>query len=104
MTEVSERTALVMQVFAPNTSTEAAIGSVSLVVEGRGGGNARAQAPRDAAIGEGDVVVSSRFRGLPIGVVGSITGDPASAHKEVYIGLPVNLATLRFVYVIPFGT
>jgi cell shape-determining protein MreC len=99
--DVSARSSLVVQVFAPEQKTEAMIGKIPLSVEGQGGGNARAKVPRDAQIREGDTVVSARFRGLPIGIVGSIVEDTAGAYQTVYIGLPVNLTTLKFVYVLP---
>ena len=101
VSEVSERLSLVTQIFAPNASVEAVIRDVPLVVEGQGGGNARAEALRALSIAEGDTVVSPHFRGMAIGVVGSVSRDPASAYQKVYIGLPVNLATLKFVYVVP---
>lgn len=101
VSEVSVHSSLVTQVFAPNVSTEAVVAGVPLVVEGQGGGNARAQAPRAAAIAEGEAVGSPSFRGLSIGIVGSVSQDSASAYQTVYIGLPLNLTALTFVYVIP---
>ncbi|MDO8599073.1 MAG: rod shape-determining protein MreC [bacterium] len=100
VSEVSDRLSLVTQVFAPNASVEAMIRDVPLLVEGQGGGNARAEAPRALSIAEGDTVISLHFRGMAIGVVGSVSRDTASAYQKVYIGLPVNLTTLQFVYVI----
>ena len=103
VSEVSAHSSLVTQGFAPDVSTEAVAGDVPLVALGQGGGNARAQAPRAAPISLGEAVLSPSFRGLPIGVVGSVAQDPSSAYQTVYIGLPLNLTALTFVYVIPFS-
>lgn len=103
VSEVSERLSLVTQIFAPNASIEAVIRDVPLLVEGQGGGNARAEVPRAISIANGDTVVSPHFRGMAIGVVGRVSRDPASAYQKVYIGLPVNFSALQFVYVISLG-
>lgn len=102
--EVSEHRSLVVQIFAPDVLTEATLKGASLTVEGRGGGNARAEVPRALSVAEGDIVTSPGLGGLPIGVVGNVSDDPAGTHKVVYIGLPVNIAALRFVYVISLSS
>lgn len=98
--DVSAHTALVNELFADGVSTDALIRGVGTSVEGRGGGNARADVPREAQIEIGDPVISPVLEGRTIGLVGAVVEDSASAYKKVYIRLPVNLAALRFVYVI----
>jgi len=100
VSEVSKHLSLATQIFAPNASTEATIRGASVILEGQGGGNARAEVPRAFSVSPGDVVLSARFRGRAIGVVGSVSDDPSSAYKNVYIGLPVGLDALQFVYVV----
>jgi cell shape-determining protein MreC len=72
-----------------------------LALEGQGGGNARGEISRALEIAEGEVVEAPNLRGLPIGVVGRVEEDAASATKRVFVGLPVNLSALRFVHVVP---
>lgn len=101
VSEVSASSALVVQVFAPGASIEALAGETPLALEGQGGGNGRAEISRALDITEGQIVEAPSLRGLPIGVVGRVEEDAASATKAVYVGLPVNLSALRFVYVVP---
>lgn len=100
VSEVSERSALVVRTFSPETLIESVVRDVPITVEGWGGGNARAEAPRALLLEAGDVVTAPSMRGLPIGVVASILSDAASAYQSVYIGLPFNLSGLSFVYVV----
>ncbi|MEK7480279.1 MAG: rod shape-determining protein MreC [Patescibacteria group bacterium] len=102
--DVGKRTALVLELFAPNTSVPVVIRGASAFAEGRGGGNARAEIPRGLEVASGDAVTSRLFGGRAVGIVGSVYSDQSSATSEVYIGLPVGLAALQFVYVIPPGT
>ena len=101
--EAEKGVSLVGQIFAPDVSTEAVIGSATLMVEGRGGGNARTTAPEALAIEVGDTVIGREFYGRPIGIVGAISHNSASATDEIFIQLPIGLAALTFVYVIPLG-
>lgn len=103
VSEVAMHHALVTQVLAPGASVEVIAQETPMTLEGRGGGNARAEAPRALEIAEGDLVVSPEFGGMAVGIVGSVSSEAASAYKQVYVGLPVNLAALTFVYVIPLG-
>ena len=102
--DVGKRTALVLELFAPNTSVPVVIRGASAFAEGRGGGNARAEIPRGLEVASGDAVTSRLFGGRAVGIVGSVYSDQSSATSEVYIGLPGGLAALQFVYVIPPGT
>ncbi|OGG71160.1 hypothetical protein A3F27_02460 [Candidatus Kaiserbacteria bacterium RIFCSPHIGHO2_12_FULL_53_13] len=98
--DVSPHSALVNELFAPNVSTDALIRGAGVSVDGQGGGNARANVPREVQVEIGDPVTSPVLKGRTIGVVGAVEEDPASAYKRVYIRLPVNLAALQFVYLL----
>jgi len=102
VSEVRAKSALVTLVFAPNSIIQATISGASVDVEGQGGGNARAEAPRGLAIAVGETVFAAQFGGRAVGVVGSVESDHARAFQKVYMGLPVSLAALQYVYVIPF--
>ena len=104
VSDVGRHTALVRELFAPDTSIPVVIRGAGVTAEGRGGGNARTEIPRGLDVAAGDSVTSRLFGGRAVGIVGSVLSEPSSATSEVYIGLPVNLAALQFVYVIPAGT
>jgi cell shape-determining protein MreC len=97
---VQDRTSTVEALFAPGKETEATIGDVPLLLHGRGGGNARGEAPRDAGLREGDVVTIPSFGGRPAGIVVELNSASSSASATLFIRTPSNLDTLRFVYVI----
>lgn len=100
VSEVSERSALVVRTFSPETSIESLVRDVPITAQGWGGGNARAEAPRALLLEEGDIVTAPSMRGLPVGVVANVSSDAASAYQSVYIGLPFSLSGLSFVYVV----
>ena len=101
VSDVRRRSSLVTLVFSPEGAAEGSIGGASLEVEGRGGGNARAEAPRGVAIDVGDIVTSTSFGGRAIGVVGLVESDADRAFQKVYIGLPIGLSEVHYVYVVP---
>ena len=67
---------------------------------GDGGGNAHASVPRGIPVHEGDAVIANAYGGRAIGVVGKVVSSPASAEQTVYMRLPVDLASLRYVYIL----
>ena len=93
------RISLVKAVFAPNEAFDAVINDISVMLLGRGGGQARAEAPRDAEIKTGDSVFSPSVGGRAIGVVGGVEVDKGDASQRVYVILPFSL-TYRFVYIV----
>lgn len=95
-------TAVVREIFAPGASTEVTIRDVPGIARGFGGGNARITIPRGLLIAVGDPVIAPGLGQRPIGTVGEVYSNSASASEEIYVRLPVNLASLSFVYVIPF--
>lgn len=90
----------VVQIFSPQSSLDAYVGGARVKVDGRGGGNAYARLPHGLSVNEGDVVSAPQFGGKPIGIVGG-TASSSSAYSDVYIGLPLSLDSLRYVYVVP---
>ena len=91
-------TSLINQLFAPNASVEAVVHDTRIVLEGQGGGNARARAPRESAISIGDVVRAPSVN-APIGVVEHVTAESTGAYQEIFVRIPANLETLSLVYV-----
>lgn len=90
----------VVQIFSPQSSLDAIVGDARVKVEGRGGGNAYARLPHGLSVAEGDVVLAPHLGEKPIGIVGGIASS-SSAFSDVYIGLPLSLDSLRYVYVVP---
>lgn len=101
VTDTGAHTATVEEVFAPGASVEAIVGGASFTASGSGGGNARAKVPRALSIRINEPVFAPQFGQRPIGIVGSIASSTASASQELFIVLPVNLSSLRYVYILP---
>ncbi len=99
VSDVASHTAVVSEIFAPGASLDAIVHGASVVVEGRGGGNARASAPRDLDIPPGSPVVAPAYGSRPIGIVGGVATSSSSATQDVFIHVPVNRAGIQFVYV-----
>ena len=98
--DANSHVSLVKGLLAPGETTDAVVHDVGISLEGRGGGQARGDAPLDAVIEVGDVVTSAAVGGRAVGIVGAVEEDVGSASKHVYIHLPFALPTLQFVYVI----
>lgn len=99
VSEVGLKTSLVTEVFAPGQSIEAVLQGSAVSLEGRGAGNAHTRLPHGVGAQVGDYVVSGEVAGKPVGIVAKTEGEDSSAYTDVYVGLPVNLDALRFVYV-----
>ena len=99
VSDVGVRASLVTALFAPGSSIDALIGTSAGVVEGAGGGNAHAKVARGIDIPVGAAVTAPSLGGKPIGIVGKVEAQSASAYSDIYIGLPVNVASLSFVFV-----
>ncbi len=97
---VQDRTATVESLFAPGKEIEAAINDVPILLKGRGGGNARGEAPREAPLRVGDVVTIPHLESRPAGLVMELDSASSSAAATLFIRTPTNLDTLRFVYVV----
>lgn len=101
VSDADAHSSTVQELFAPGNTVQLIAENVAFSADGRGGGNARAEIPRDAKVALGDVVKAHEYAGLPAGVIGSIESASSSATQTLFIRLPVNLDTLTFVYVIP---
>lgn len=99
ISDVGATTALVTELFAPGSSIDALIDGSPVIAEGRGGGNASAKVPHGVQVAEGDPVTAPSLSGRSIGVVGSVQAETTGAYSDIYIGLPVNLLSLQYVYV-----
>jgi len=97
---VGAHTATVTEIFAPGHSVNALLDGAPVPVRGSGGGNATAQVPHGVTVLPGDAVSAPGLLGRTIGIVGQVNTDPSSAALQVYIGSPVNLSSLRYVYVV----
>ena len=98
VSDADVESATVETLFAPEREVELIDGDIAFTVRGRGGGNARAEIPRDAKVAVGDVLVAKEF-GYPAGIIGFIESASSSATQTLFIRLPVNLDTLQYVYV-----
>lgn len=101
ISDTGRSTSVVTEIFASDSAIEGLVAGHAATVDGYGGGNARATLPRDLSLTPGDLVIAPSLGGRPIGVVGSVDSDAASADQKVFIRLPMNLASLRYVYVVP---
>jgi cell shape-determining protein MreC len=99
VSEVGLYSSLIKAVFAPDATIDAVIAGSATLVEGRGAGNAYARVPHGILVSRGDPVFSPVFNGRAIGIVGSADSDSASAYSDIYIGLPVSVESLRYVYI-----
>lgn len=97
--DVGEHSALAGFVLAPRAEIEAHVGGVAALVRGKGGGNAEAELPRAAVIAEGASVTAPKLGNRVVGVVGKIDSDPAKALQTAYVHVPVNMSSLRYVYI-----
>ncbi len=98
MSEAGEKRSTVRALFAPGVVSDVLIGDTPTSLEGRGGGNASARVSRDAPVLEGDAVTSPEFAGRPVGIVGGVERSDSGARADVFVRIPVNLDTLRYVF------
>jgi len=101
VTFVSARTATVEAFFAADKEIEMLVNGIPFVSQGRGGGNARGEIPRDAIVEVNDVVSVPAFGGRPAGIIGRFESASSSAYTTLYIRTPANLDSLRYVHVLP---
>lgn len=101
VSDVDVHTATVQALFSPKNSIDLIVRDVAFTAEGRGGGNAEAEIPRDVTIAVGDAVLSPQFHNRVAGVIGSIDAASSSAVQTIHVRIPTNLNTLKYVYVVP---
>lgn len=100
VSEASTRTSVVSAIFAPDSEIDAVVRGIGITLDGRGGGNARGRIPRQSSVATGDIVIAPSFGGRAVGMVGSVKEDAGGSYTDVFIRLPVNLASLRYVYIV----
>lgn len=98
---VGETSARVTLYFAPHATIEVTAKSAQFTLDGRGGGNARAQVPRELPLSVREVLYAPRALSRPVGVIGHLSSASSSAFTDIYAFLPVQLETLRFVLIVP---
>jgi len=101
VSDTGAHTATVVEAFAPGASIDGVLNGAAFVISGSGGGNGEGKVPRGITVAAGDPVFAPAFGQRAIGIVGAVASSTASASQEVYIRLPVNLASLQFIYVVP---
>ncbi len=96
----SDGSATVRSVFAANQQVDLVVGDAAFSADGLGGGNARASVPREAEIPIGSGVIAPHYGGRNVGTVMHVESASSSATAVISIRIPVNLDSLRFVYVV----
>lgn len=100
VTRVFARSSVVLLYSTPDTELSVIIGSSSLptIAHGAGGGNFRATLPKGAEVAVGDVVAIPALASEYIGVVDAVDRPSGSSLQTVFIKLPFNLFTQKWVY------
>lgn len=101
ISDVDSETASVKALLSPGENIDLIANEVAFSAQGYGGGNARGEMPRTALIAVGDAVTSPKHYNRIVGIIGAIESASSSASQKVFMRLPTNLATLRYVYIIP---
>ena len=99
--ETYVRTSIVRELLAGGSNVEVLLSGAPIGMLGRGGGNAIATLPQEIRVEEGMPVTSPAYGGRAVGIVGRVEHDASSAEQDVYVQLPVNMASLTYVYVVP---
>lgn len=100
VTSVSGESASVHSLFSPQRTVALFVGDAAFTADGQGGGNARAEVAREMNIPVGAAVVAPQYGGRNAGTVMHVETASSSATAILSIRIPVNLDTLRFVYVV----
>lgn len=100
VSDVHTKTSAIEGVFSAGKMTDALIGGTAVVLTGDGGGNAHAEVPRGVEVSEGQGVISLEHGGRALGIVGRIESSPTSPDQKIFVRLPVNLTSLRYVFVL----
>ena len=75
--------------------------NVPITLVGLGGGNFRFELPRDIVIEVGDRILSSDVGMRHLATVGEVNIRPTDSFKEILAKSPINIFTLRFIFVEP---
>jgi cell shape-determining protein MreC len=100
VTRVFARSAVVSLFSTPDTELSVSIGtsSVPAIARGAGGGNYRVTLPKSAEVNIGDAVEIPALAPTFAGVVDAIDRPEGSSLQTIFIKLPFNLFTIRWVY------
>jgi cell shape-determining protein MreC len=98
--DAGSETSLVQMIFAPGSRIDVVVKDAAVTASGRGGGNARAAIPRAIHVDTGEPVIAPELGQRPVGLVASVAEDAGGADQIAYISLPINISTIRYVYVI----
>lgn len=101
VTDVGLDSAVVSAVFAPGASIDVTSNDVGFSLSGRGGGNARAEVPREATLSVGAPVLAPHLANRAVGVIGRIEAASSSAFSDVFVIFPVNTNAIQRVFVTP---
>jgi cell shape-determining protein MreC len=104
--EVFGRTSRAKLFSSVDTETPAVIDRTDLSVTliGRGAGNFEIRLPQEVDIMKGDVI---RLPGMTPSVVATVVeveSNPTNSFKRVFCKMPINIAELRWVSVLPFAS
>ncbi len=99
ISDVAAHQSLVVGLFAPGETLDVVINGIPMSLHGEGGGQATGEAPRASAISVGDPVFAPSLGGKSVGIVGNVQGSQASASTKLFVRVPVNLASLLYIYV-----
>lgn len=104
VTRVQSNTSVVTLFSAPNETTQLVLlhgtTTASVTAKGHGGGELRVEAPRELAMSEGDSALLPAFHPYVIADVRHIAFAPEDALQTLYLGVPVNVSSVRFVTVV----
>lgn len=99
--EVYEHTARVVLYSAPGESYQALLGGkVPISLVGEGAGSMSAEVPAGTTVPLGTSVVASGIASSFIGTVSHVEMHDGESFETIYVQLPVNLFSLRFVEVL----
>jgi cell shape-determining protein MreC len=100
VTRVFARSAVVSLYSTPDTELSVMIGSSSVpaIIRGSGGGNFRATLPKGAEVAVGDAVEIPALAQEYVGVIDAIVRPEGTSLQTVFIKLPFNLFTQKWVY------
>ncbi|MEX2013698.1 MAG: rod shape-determining protein MreC [Parcubacteria group bacterium] len=103
VSEVFPKSAKVKLFSADGEETNAILerNDVPVTLVGTGGGNFRLAIPRDIAIEKGDRILSAGIISRPLATVGEVNVQPTDSFKAVLAKIPINIFTIRFVFVTP---
>lgn len=95
---VDSETAIAELLLKSGDTINALIDDTPVTLEGQGM-SARAEVPRSITIEVGSPVVMPDT-GFGVGVVRHVESNPPDATQEIFVGFPINTASLRFVRII----